>query len=428
MKKIAIIGAGISGVSLGRMLQGKAEVTILEKSAMAGGLVKCDRIAGSLFHRVGGHVFNSRNQEVLNWFWSFFDRDKEFIKARRNAKILLNGQVFGYPLENYLYQFPKETVDAVFSDLLKASGTVKKPEDYPNFEAFLKGNFGETLFKLYFEPYNRKIWNTDLSQVPLGWLEGKLPMPNLKEIILSNIIKEEEGSMVHSTFFYAKNDGSQFIVNRLAEGLDIRLNQAVQKIEKQGSGWNVNGDGPFDAVVFCGDVRKLGNMLTQVNDAIQQAAAEVNNLKSNGTSNLLCECDPTPVSWMYLPGPEIQAHRIIYTGNFSETNNGEAANQGRITCTVEFSGHHEPAFMQEQIKQLPGNMRYLDHNHEPNSYVIQDTDTRDQINNLKSVSEPQGLYLLGRFAEWEYYNMDKAMEAGFMLVEKWEKSGWLSAS
>jgi UDP-galactopyranose mutase len=27
----------------------------------------------------------------------------------------------------------------------------------------------------------------------------------------------------------------------------------------------------------------------------------------------------------------------------------------------------------------------------------------------------EGIYLLGRFAEWEYYNMDKAIEAAMKL-------------
>jgi len=420
MKKLAIIGTGISGVSLGKMLKDKAEVTLFEKSNQAGGLVKCDRTEGNLFHRVGGHVFNSRNQAVLDWFWGFFDRDTEFIKAKRNAKILLQGQVIGYPLENYLYQFPKTTVQSIIGDLLLAAHDMRKPDEYPDFEAFLKGNFGETLFKLYFEPYNKKIWNTDLSQVPLGWLEGKLPMPNLQEILLSNIVKEEEGSMVHSSFFYAKKNGSQFIVDRLAEGLNIKLNHPVSQLSKTDGKWKVNGEGEYDAVVYCGDVRQLHKVCISDQENFRQAALGVQHLKSNGTSNLLCECDPTNVSWMYLPGPEIQAHRIIYTGNFSETNNGEAAKNGRISCTVEFSGHHDVEFMTEQIKQLPGNMRYLDHNHEPNSYVIQDADTREKISDLKSLSESENLYLLGRFAEWEYYNMDKAMEAGFELVKKLE--------
>jgi len=34
---------------------------------------------------------------------------------------------------------------------------------------------------------------------------------------------------------------------------------------------------------------------------------------------------------------------------------------------------------------------------------------------LKKVTEANGLFLLGRFAEWEYYNMDAAMGAALDL-------------
>ena len=58
MKKVAVIGAGISGVSVARMLNEKAEVTVFEKKDKPGGLIACDVVDGNLYHKVGGHVFN----------------------------------------------------------------------------------------------------------------------------------------------------------------------------------------------------------------------------------------------------------------------------------------------------------------------------------------------------------------------------------
>src|SRR5687768_6551443 len=204
--RVAIIGAGISGVSAGRMLKEKGISCVLyEKKSRPGGLVQCDRVSGNLFHKVGGHVFNAKDKQVADWFWSHFDRDREFLKAERNAKILLNGRIIGYPLENYLYMLDEKDVGNVIRELLvlHADG-YKDPYSYPHFEGFLKGNFGETLYNLYFSPYNRKIWQTDLTSVPMAWLEGKLPMPDLSKILLNNILRSGEREMVHSTFYYPK--------------------------------------------------------------------------------------------------------------------------------------------------------------------------------------------------------------------------------
>jgi UDP-galactopyranose mutase len=74
--------------------------------------------------------------------------------------------------------------------------------------------------------------------------------------------------------------------------------------------------------------------------------------------------------------------------------------------------------MKEEIKKLPGNLTSIANNYEPNSYVIQDSRTRKEIHATKKILEQHGIYLLGRFAEWEYYNMDKAIEAAFTLAQK----------
>ncbi len=155
---------------------------------------------------------------VLDWFWNHFDKEKEFISATRNAKIRINDQLLGYPIENHLYQLPEEQLKRIVNELIdKLTEDKLEISNYTNFKDFLIGNFGEELYKLYFGPYNTKIWNADLAEVPLNWLDGELPMPNLKEVLLNNIMKNEESTMVHATFYYPRKDESQFIVNRLSE-------------------------------------------------------------------------------------------------------------------------------------------------------------------------------------------------------------------
>lgn len=126
-----------------------------ESNSTPGGLVRCTNENGILFHRVGGHVFNEKNEDVAKWFLGKFDRENEFLHARRNTKILLDGRTLGYPIENYLYNLPIEITTPIIEDFLSVSGKHLKPD---NFDDFLRLNFGETLYKLYSEPYNRKFW------------------------------------------------------------------------------------------------------------------------------------------------------------------------------------------------------------------------------------------------------------------------------
>ena len=399
------------------MLSGKCDVTVLEKSDTAGGLIKCERVNGNLFHKVGGHVFNSRNQKILDWFWKHFDKENEFLQAKRNAKILMNDSFIGYPLENYLYQLPANKVAPIIAELLELLKKENKKDlsYYDNFRDFLIGNFGESLYNLYFGPYNSKIWNTDISKVPLEWLDGKLPMPKIEEVIISNIIKKEESSMVHAFFYYPKIGGSQFIINRLAEQQNVNLSSEVSNISLKDKKLCVNNKILTDAIVYTGDVRQL-NSIIDIDDAeLKAALSSVTDLASNGTSNVLCETDSNDMSWLYLPEDKFKAHRIIYTGNFSDTNNQDI---NRKTCVVEFSGKQDKDVMIDELKLLPGNLKPITFNYEPNSYIIQHKATRSKIAGLKYQLSKYNIFLLGRFAQWEYYNMDKCIESAMELSEK----------
>ena len=44
MKKIAIIGAGISGLSSAHFLKDHYDVTVFEKESTPGGLIRCERV------------------------------------------------------------------------------------------------------------------------------------------------------------------------------------------------------------------------------------------------------------------------------------------------------------------------------------------------------------------------------------------------
>ncbi len=182
--RYAIIGAGVSGLSLAHILRDKGcEVCIFEKAGKPGGLIKCAEVQGNLYHLVGGHVFNSKRNDVLDWFWSRFNRDRDFVSAVRHATISLeDGTVIDYPIENHLAQFPDNLRGQIVTELLDLYRT---PPSEPRWLGeFFEARFGRTLSELYFKPYNNKIWRQDISQIAIDWLEGKLPMPTIQEILL----------------------------------------------------------------------------------------------------------------------------------------------------------------------------------------------------------------------------------------------------
>lgn len=421
MQKVAIIGAGISGLSTAHFLQDRYVVTVYEKEATPGGLIRCRRINGNLFHTCGGHVFNSKRQDVLDWFWSKFNRETQFAKTDRNSVVFMDNSAdtdswleVPYPIENHMFLFDSATQKHFITDLIAIA---KAENSEPlNFEEFLEGRFGETLYKLYFQPYNEKIWRCDLKRVPISWLEGKLPMPTVSEMIYNNINHVKEKNFVHSTFWYEKENGSQFIANTLAEGIDVRYNSQIEDIKycQEHRKWII-GNETYDKVVFCGNIKDMVKMINGVD--ISSFIDRVNRLESHGTTAVFCEIDRNPYSWIYQPSRKHQSHRIICTGNFAPSNNHTDIAPNRITATIEFTDYISKEDALENLSRIPLHPKFLDIQFNPYTYPIQDINTREMILQLKKELAASNFYFTGRFADWEYYNMDVAIGAAMDLCK-----------
>ena len=67
------------------------------------------------------------------------------------------------------------------------------------------------------------------------------------------------------------------------------------------------------------------------------------------------------------------------------------------------------------MQRIPYHPKYLAHHYEQYTYPIQNSATRAMISELKKDLRKDNMFLLGRFAEWEYYNMDVAIGAALDL-------------
>ena len=425
MQKIAIIGAGISGLSAAHFLKNRYDVTLFEKDNKPGGLIKCRRVNGSLFHTCGGHVFNSKRQDVLDWFWSKFSREEEFYNTSRNSCVFIDKNSTSlehddipYPIENHIYLFNDKVQKSFYEDLEeidKTKGFNAKFTDYDNFGDFLRWRFGKTLYNIYFEPYNKKIWRRNLTSIPMSWMEGKLPMPTTQEMRNNNTNKVKEKTFVHSTFWYEKMNGSQYIADRLAKGLNINYNTNIDKLQYIDCKWFIENK-QFDKIIFCGNIKDMIRIIKGID--LSAFFSPIEALEYHGTTAVFCEIDSNPYSWIYQPSRRHESHRIICTGNFSPSNNDiSVTRKGRITATLEFTDYISKEDILKNLKYIPLNPQYLDHEYNQYTYPIQDINTRSIIIDLKQTLAKYGFFFTGRFADWEYYNMDVAIGSAMDLCK-----------
>ena len=199
MKKIGIIGAGVSGLSVAKSLGKNFEVEILEKKDFVGGIARPVEIDGFPYHIIGGHCMNSKNLEIMEFIFSILPRE-EWHVVNRNATVFFRGRHVPYPLEfsvKEISEFDPELAYNIVIDFFKS-----KKERAKNLEEWFVNNFGQTLATEYFIPYNRKIWAREPCTISPTWVIDKLPIPNKKSFLESLISKKAEDNMPHAHFYY----------------------------------------------------------------------------------------------------------------------------------------------------------------------------------------------------------------------------------
>lgn len=413
--KIAVLGAGVSGLTVSKKLQEKGcEVAVYEKEAKVGGLARSRIVNGYVYDPHGGHIFNSKNPEIVDWVFSLLPKENWEFRVR-NAKILFGNKYVSYPFELSMCELdPDDAVDCVYDFLMAQQG----PEP-DNYQDWLIWNFGRGIAERYMLPYNRKIWAYPLEDMETHWMAGKMPLPTKKELLRSVLLKDpSERKMPHSTFYYPTYGGIQTLVDRIADGLDLRLDELVASITKKDRRWVINNEDIFDAVISTIPLPELPAMM-DLPDKVRGAIAD---LKYNSVTTVLCKCPETDISWLYMPEKQFRTHRIGYQSALTPA----AAPKGTGSGAFEIIGEQFP--VDKNIIHQPGVVpealalsEVLDWEFSQYAYVVHDKKYSKNTSTVFEYFEAlDGFHLLGRFSTWNYKNMDLCMQDAFELADKFE--------
>jgi hypothetical protein len=73
--------------------------------------------------------------------------------------------------------------------------------------------------------------------------------------------------------------------------------------------------------------------------------------------------------------------------------------------------------IKEELSRMPLNPIYITHRYTEYTHAIQDIDTHETVEKIKSTLQPMGFYMTGLFAEWVQYNVNQAINAAINTVE-----------
>jgi protoporphyrinogen oxidase len=134
----------------------------------------------------------------------------------------------------------------------------------------------------------------------------------------------------------------------------------------------------------------------------------------------------TPRHWIYFPEPEFLFHRIFVQGNaspnvcpegcFSYT--AEITYNANKTINVSSAGQQTIQGLKLAGLLAEGDViEVVDLIDIPYGYVVPTRGRLDVRDRVREWFAPHGIHLVGRFAEWEYYNMDHALNAGWSMAD-----------
>lgn len=406
--KIGVIGAGISGMSIARLLKDDFEVEVLEKFNNVGGIARTKDVSGKPYHINGGHCFNSKFNDVLDFVFNIvLDKDK-WNYLPRKAEILFKNNWVTYPIEFSIKEIDSFDTSLAFQitkEMFNASYEKGK-----NLEEWFINHFGLTLAKEYFIPYNTKIWGIAPKNMDNVWIEDekqmKLPVPT-KESFYKSLVGKITDKMSHAAFYYPKTNNQNTFIEAIGEGVDILTNYDVKDITKENNQWIVNGEKKYDILINTSPLDLIPQILKNIPI---KALSCFNKLKYNKVTNIFWETDGSlDITWGYIPDPSIGFHRISNTGSIVQP-------KGSF-CTTEAIGEIPYDRLVEEGQKIPFLKKPLDYNVTEHAYVFFDLNYTQAKAGAISYLDSLGIYSHGRFGEWEYYNMDVCIKRSIDLAK-----------
>ncbi|MBB4953559.1 UDP-galactopyranose mutase [Agrobacterium vitis] len=174
-KKIAVVGAGLSGAVIGRELaEAGFEVEIFDsRDHIAGNChTERDEKTNVMVHVYGPHIFHTDDSEV----WDYVNRFQVFKPYRNRVKTTSGGQVYSLPVNLHtINQFFGKTFRPdearAFIETL-ADTTIENPQ---TFEEQALRFVGKDLYEAFFKGYTQKQWGCSPTELPASILK-RLPV------------------------------------------------------------------------------------------------------------------------------------------------------------------------------------------------------------------------------------------------------------
>ncbi|HEY2179122.1 MAG TPA: NAD(P)/FAD-dependent oxidoreductase [Caulobacteraceae bacterium] len=445
-----IIGAGPAGLTTAYTLaKGGARVLVLEQDpTYVGGISRTAHYNGFLFD-IGGHRFFSKSKEVVD-LWDEILPD-DFIERPRLSRIYYGGKFYAYPLKAFealINLGPFESALCMASFAWAKATPVRNPA---TFHQWVRNQFGERLFSIFFKTYTEKVWGMSCDEISADFAAQRIKGLDLLAAVFDGIkrslgVRRRAGAgpktLIESFRYPRKGPGMMWeacAAKIAALGGAVRMGQKVTALDWDGEGrlWAVTttvADGTSETfaarnVISSAPVRELMESISPRPTSV--ARAQDLHYRDFLTVVLIGKSSiEIPDNWVYIHDPAVKVGRVQNFRSWSP----ELIPDPVSTCLgLEYfcfegdglwAARDEDliALAREEIGKI-GLMRAVDVVdacvvRQAKAYPVYDAHYRGNVAAVRAdlAANYPSLYLVGRNGMHKYNNQDHAMMTGMLTA------------
>jgi protoporphyrinogen oxidase len=190
-----IIGAGPAGLTTAYRLAkaGHGVIVIEQDPRYVGGISRTVSYKGFLFD-IGGHRFFSKSREVVA-LWNEILPD-DFLLRPRLSRIYYAGKFYAYPLKAFEALRNLGLAESFACLASYAYARVFPVRDPKTFHLWMRNEFGERLYSIFFKTYTEKVWGMDCDAISADWAAQRIRGLNLAKA-LADALRRSLGLKQH---------------------------------------------------------------------------------------------------------------------------------------------------------------------------------------------------------------------------------------
>ena len=448
-----VIGAGPAGLTTAYTLAKAGRgVTVLEMDPVyVGGISRTVDYKGFKFD-IGGHRFFSKSKEVVD-LWNEILPD-DFIDRPRLSRIYYREKFYAYPLKAFeaLANLGVWTATKCMASFGLAKLT---PIENPTtFHQWVRNQFGEKLFSIFFKTYTEKVWGMSCDEISADWASQRIKGLDLAAAIIDGVkrslgVKAKAGAegapktLIESFRYPRKGPGMMW--EACAEKITglggvIRMGRKVDGLhyDKIAKIWTVSvvdTDGKTeiytaDDVVSSAPIRELMNAVSPTPISLFHAGE----LMYRDFLTVVLIGKPQkelPDNWIYIHDPSVKVGRVQNFRSWSP----EMIPDGVSTCLgLEYFCFEGDGLwtatdesLVEQAKREIAKIGLMDPAdvydacvvRQHKAYPVYDDLYAEHIKMIRLDLKMHfpGLHLVGRNGMHKYNNQDHAMMTGLLTAE-----------